>query len=80
MATVLSIAIFPTWFVTVGAMIAIQTLADTGGLLKRSREFNVNKTLLSGDLPGGGGGVDSKRAPSSSLACLMVLTESRDGP
>lgn len=56
--TVLSIAIFPTWFVTVGAMIAIQTLADTGGLLKRSREFNVNKTLWSRDLPGGceGGG------------------------
>ena len=58
MVTVLSIAIFPTWFVTVGAMIAIQTLADTGGLLKRSREFNVNKTLWSRDLPGGceGGG------------------------
>jgi len=60
-ATVLSIAIFLTWFVTVGAMIAIQTLADTGGLLKRSREFNVNKTLLSGDLPGGGERGESKR-------------------
>ena len=36
-------------------MIAIQTLAHTGGLLNRSRVFNLNETLSSEDLPGGGG-------------------------
>lgn len=72
MATVLSIAIFLTSFVTVGAMIAIQTLADTGGLLKRSREFNVNKTLLSRDLPGGSEGGESKRNVQGPTAVFGV--------
>lgn len=72
MATVLSIAIFLTWFVTVGAMIAIQTLADTGGLLKRGREFNVNKTLLSRDLPGRGEGGESKRNVKGPTAVFEV--------
>ena len=72
MVTVLSIAIFPTWFVTVGAMIAIQTLADTGGLLNRSREFSVNKTLLSGYLPGGGEGGESKRNVKGPTAVFGV--------